>query len=230
MWSGHSSVKDIDSTVTKWFTQGYRCGGNNEGRPPQASERYVPPQCAMEKVLYGSIFGMIISPLLTTDSAVTSETVNSRWNSGDRYGLGNFYFSMLQSEQYEKQWHYDSDGNQVYTMLCIMWLIDGTYDGRRQVDDVKLVWLDVSCVLCHLQVHCTQLCICDLQKQFSPFWPTAGANDATHPTTHGDVRRRRGAVRGGHHAPRDNSSRRYTGWNRREHQLQRLRGQTCKLG
>ena len=58
----------------------------------------------------------MISPLLTTDDAVMSRTVNSRWNTGNRYGaLGDFCFMMLQSDQYE--WHYCSDGNQVYTML-----------------------------------------------------------------------------------------------------------------
>ena len=37
---------------------------------------------------------------------------------GNRCGaLGNFFFLMLQSDQYEKQWHYHTDGNQVHTML-----------------------------------------------------------------------------------------------------------------
>ena len=31
--------------------------------------------------------------------------------------LGDFYFMMLQSDQYATKWHYDLDGNQVYTML-----------------------------------------------------------------------------------------------------------------
>ena len=57
-------------------------------------------------------------PLLTTDDAVKSRTVTCRWNVVNRYGaLGDFYFMMLQSDKYEKQSDYDSDGNQVYTML-----------------------------------------------------------------------------------------------------------------
>ena len=59
----------------------------------------------------------MISPLLTTDDAVTSRTVNSRRKMESEYGaLGYFYLLMLQSDAYEKQWHYDSDGNQAYTM------------------------------------------------------------------------------------------------------------------
>ena len=85
-------------------------------RPSQASERYIPLLRAMEEVFYGSIW-YTIGPLLTTDDAVKSRTVTSRWNVVNRYGaLGDFYFMMLQSDQYEKQSDYDSDGNQVYTM------------------------------------------------------------------------------------------------------------------
>ena len=31
--------------------------------------------------------------------------------------MGEFYFQLLHSEPHEKQWHYDSDGNNTYTML-----------------------------------------------------------------------------------------------------------------
>ena len=80
------------------------------------SGRYIPLLRAMEEVFYGSIW-YTIGPLLTTDDAVKSRTVTSRWNVVNRYGaVVDFYFMMLQSDQYEKQSDYDSDGNQVYTM------------------------------------------------------------------------------------------------------------------
>ena len=41
---------------------------------------------------------------------------------GNRSGtLGDFYFMILQSDQDEKKWYHDSDGNQVYTMLLRSW-------------------------------------------------------------------------------------------------------------
>ena len=84
-------------SVTNWNTRRSGCGGSNEGRPSQASERHVPPQCAMEEVFFGSFWRMS-SPLSTTDDAVTSRTVNSRWNAGGRCGvLGNCDFLVLQS-------------------------------------------------------------------------------------------------------------------------------------
>ena len=64
---------DIDSTVTDWFKR--RSGGGG-------GERHVPPLRAMEEVLFGSIW-YIVSPLLTTDDAVTSRTVNSGWKIGN---------------------------------------------------------------------------------------------------------------------------------------------------
>ena len=48
-------------------------------------ERHVPPQRAMDEMLYGTVWRMI-SPLSTTDDAVRCRTVTSRWNVGSRHG------------------------------------------------------------------------------------------------------------------------------------------------
>ena len=76
--------------------------------PSQAVERHAPLLCAMEEILYGSTWCMS-SPLLTTDDAVMLRTVSCRWNEGNRRGVGEVFFMMVQSDPYEKKSHCDSD-------------------------------------------------------------------------------------------------------------------------
>ena len=100
---------DIDSTVTDWLKRGSGSGGRTWA--DLLWHPYVTffPCGRWKRYKTDRIWNMI-SFLLTTDDAVTSRTVTRRWNIGNRYGaLGDFYFMMLQSDQYEKQWHCESD-------------------------------------------------------------------------------------------------------------------------
>ena len=92
LWEAGQDISlsnDIDSTVANRFKQNLAVG------PSQVVERHALALCAMEEMLYGSILCMI-SPLQTTDDA-------------NRYGaLGDFFFMIVQSDQYDQKRHYDS--------------------------------------------------------------------------------------------------------------------------